>query len=85
MQRVPRHWFRVPAGERVLHGLLGVGLFGWGAVAFLTGHPWGTLWILVPGVALHLYPVLLQRSLMLRLQPVLDRLAVAQNREAAIE
>ena len=26
--RVPRHWFRVPAGECVLHRALGVGVFG---------------------------------------------------------
>jgi hypothetical protein len=39
------------------------------AAALLTGHPWGALWILLPGVAVHLYPVLLQRSNMLRLQP----------------
>jgi hypothetical protein len=119
---IPRHWFRVPAGERVLHRMLGVGTFGWllersgynrrvadplrgfdgtraglpslersvrggsiahgtvfavhlllAVAALLTGHPWGALWILLPGVALHLYPVLLQRSIMLRLQPLLDR------------
>jgi hypothetical protein len=45
------------------------------AVALFTGHPRGALWILLPGVALHLYPVLLQRSIMLRLQPTLDRMA----------
>jgi len=121
VMRLPRHWFRVPAGERVLHRVLGVGVFGWmldrsgwnrhlaepmrgfdgtraglpslelsvrggasahgtcfaihallAAVAFLTGHPWGALWILLPGVVLHLYPVLLQRSIMLRIQPLLD-------------
>ena len=116
---IPRHWFRVPAGERVLHRMLGVGTFGWllersgynrrvadplrgfdgtraglpslersvyggsiahgtvfavhlllAVAAFLTGHLWGALWILLPGVILHLYPVLLQRSIMLRLQPL---------------
>lgn len=46
-----------------------------GAVALLTGHPWGALWILLPGVVLHLYPVLLQRSVLLRLQPLLERYA----------
>lgn len=124
MRRVPGRWFRVLPGERVLHRMLGVGVFGWlldrsgwnrhqaepmrgfdgtrtglrslegsvrgaasahgtsfavhavlGTVALFTGHPWGALWILLPGVVLHLYPVLLQRSLMLRLQPMLDRLA----------
>jgi hypothetical protein len=42
------------------------------AAALFTGHPWGALWILLPGVVLHLYPVLLQRSIMLRLQRLLD-------------
>ena len=31
------------------------------------------LWMLLPGVPVHLYPVLLQRSIMLRLQPLLDK------------
>jgi hypothetical protein len=31
------------------------------------------VWILLPGVFLHLYPVLLQRAVMLRLQPLLER------------
>ena len=118
----PRQWFRVPAGERVLHRMLGVGVFGWllersgynaqvadplrgfdgtraglpsleqsarggaiahgvcfavhllfAAAALFTGHPSGALWILLPGVVLHFYPVLLQRSIMLRLQPLLDK------------
>ena len=43
------------------------------AVALFTGHQRGALWILLPGVVVHLYPVLLQRSLMLRLQPLLDK------------
>jgi hypothetical protein len=123
IQRVPRQWFRVPAGERVLHSILGVGIFGWlldvsrwnrnvaepmrgfsgkraglpsleqsvrtnaGAhatcfaihvllaiLALFSRHPWsGALWMLLPGVVVHLYPVLLQRSIMLRLQPLLDR------------
>jgi len=41
--------------------------------ALLTGHPRGALWILLPGVVMHLYPVLLQRSILLRLQPLLYR------------
>lgn len=125
MRRVSPRWFRVSAGERVVHRMLGVGVFGWllnrtgynrrfvhptwgasidraglplralagrvgvsahGAgfgihlalalLALLTGQPWSAMWILLPGVALHLYPVLLQRSIMLRLQPLLDQLAV---------
>jgi hypothetical protein len=43
------------------------------AAAFFTGHAWGALWILLPGIVLHLYPVLLQRSIMLRLQPLLEK------------
>jgi hypothetical protein len=41
--------------------------------ALFTGHPRGALWILLPGVIVHLYPVLLQRSMMLRLRPLLDK------------
>jgi Glycosyl-4,4'-diaponeurosporenoate acyltransferase len=123
MRRVPRQWLRVPRGERVLHRIVGVGIFGWlldisgwnrllaepmrgfsgkrdglpsleqsvrgGAIAhgtcfaihvllavlaLFTRHPWsGALWMLLPGVVVHLYPVLLQRSIMLRLQPVLAK------------
>lgn len=114
---VPRHWFHVPARERVFHRTMGVGSFGrllersgWNrqvvaplrrfdgtrpglrslersalggiiahgaclavhvllaAAALVTGRPWGALWILLPGVGLHFYPMLLQRSIMLRLQ-----------------
>lgn len=43
------------------------------SVSLTAGHPWGALWILLPGLIVHLYPVLLQRSIMLRLQPLLDR------------
>ena len=128
MRRVPRQWFRVPAGERVLHRILGVGIFGWlldvsgwnrlvaepmrgfsgkraglpsleqgvranvsahgicfaihvllAVLALFSRHPFsrqawsGALWMLLPGVVVHLYPVLLQRSMMLRLQPLLDK------------
>jgi hypothetical protein len=47
------------------------------AVLALFGrHPWSAaLWILLPGVVVHLYPVLVQRSIMLRLQPLLDKTA----------
>jgi hypothetical protein len=123
MRRVPRQWFRVPAGERILHRIVGVGLFAWllvvsgwnrrvaepmrgfsgkrgglpilersvranvsahglcfaihvllAVLALFGRHPWsGALWMLLPGVVVHLYPVLLQRSIMLRLQPLLDK------------
>ena len=29
VRRVPRQWFRVPTGERLLHRMLGLGVFGW--------------------------------------------------------
>ena len=124
VRRMPRRWFRVPAGERLLHRMLGVGVFGWlldvsgwnrrvlepvrgfsckrtglrlleqsvqaaavahgicfavhvllAALALFGRHPWrGALWMLLPGVAFHLYPVLLQRSTQLRLQPLLDKI-----------
>jgi hypothetical protein len=122
-RHVPRQWFRVPAGERLLHVILGVGIFAWlldvsgwnrlvakpmrgftgtragllaleqgvranicahgacfaihillAALALFGRHPWsGALWMIAPAVIVHLYPVLLQRSLLLRLQPLLDK------------
>ena len=43
-------------------------------LALFSRHPWsGALWMLLPGVVVHLHPVLLQRSIMLRLQPLLDQ------------
>jgi hypothetical protein len=123
MVRVPARWFRVPAGEQIVHRILGVRAFGWlldrsgwnrrvalpmrgfngtkaglrslelsvrasasahgvcflvhilvAAFVLLTGHQWGAVWVLVPGMVVHLYPVLLQRSIMLRLRPLLDKL-----------
>jgi hypothetical protein len=123
MRRVPCQWFGVPASERVLHRILGVGIFGrlldfsgWNrhvaepmrgfsgkraglpsleqgvranvsahgicfaihvllaVLALFSRHPLsGALWMLLPGVVVHLYPVLLQRAIMLRLQPLLDK------------
>jgi hypothetical protein len=122
MRRMPGQWFRVPKGERLLHRILGVGIFGWlldvsgwnhlieplrgfsgkraglpaleqsaratvvshgicfaihvllAVLALFSRHPWSAaLWMLLPGVVFHLYPVLLQRSIMLRLQPLLDK------------
>jgi len=124
MRRVPREWFRVRDGERVLHRVLGVKHFWWlldvigwnreitrmrafsgtkaglvsleqsaraGAIAHAicfaihvvlavfalsTEHPWsGALWMLLPAVIPHVYPVLMQRSILLRLQPLLDNAA----------
>jgi hypothetical protein len=80
MRRVPPQWFIVPRSERVQrprnllrHPRIVAGL------ALFTGHPWGAVWILLPGVPIHLYPVLLQRSIMLRLQPLLDTQARISN------
>jgi hypothetical protein len=122
LRRLPPRWCRVPAGERVLHLILGVWIFAWllersgwnrrtvypvwgysitrtrlpvrvraarggggahgfcfaihillAAIALFTGHPRGALWILLPGVVVHFYPLLLQRSIMLRLQPLMDK------------
>lgn len=120
---LPGSWFQVPAGERCLHRLLGVGIFAWmlersgynrrvirnirgfdgtrtglpslalslraaaashilcfaphfllATVALLISHSWdAAVWILGPGVVFHAYPVLLQRSLLLRVQPLLER------------
>lgn len=44
-------------------------------LALFCAHPRSAaLWMLLPGVVVHLYPVLLQRSLMLRIQPLLPQL-----------
>ena len=131
VRRVPRQWFRVPKGERFLHRLLGVDVFGWlldisgwnrrileplrgfsgrragllsleqgvrasavshgicfgihvvlAVLALFSRHPWrGAAWMLLPGVPIHLYPVLLQRSTMLRLQPLLEKMCRADRVE----
>ncbi len=47
------------------------------AAALFAGSPRTALWILLPGVVLHLYPALLQRSILLRLQPLLNRATAA--------
>src|SRR5262249_5054081 len=53
-------------------------------LALFSRHPWfGALWMLLPGVVVHLYPVLLQRSIMLRLQPLLDKTADGSKPERA--
>ena len=121
-RRLPGRWFRVSPGERHIHRILGVGVFGWildvsgwnrlvvkplrgfsgrraallsleqsvranaaahgacfaihillAVLALGTRHPWrGALWMLLPGVIPHLYPLLIQRAVMLRLQPLLN-------------
>jgi hypothetical protein len=133
MLRLPPRWFRVPARERALHRMLGVGAFGWllsrsgynrrfvhpqwgfsmnraglpfralaarggasahgaafvihlvlAALALFTGYTKGAVWILLPGVWLHLYPALLQRAILLRLQPLLrDSGATERSPEAS--
>ncbi len=40
------------------------------AATLFTGYPWTALWVLLPGVVVHFYPTLLQRSILLRLQPL---------------
>jgi len=131
MRHMPRQWFHVPTGERVIHRVLGVGVFGrlldltgWNrrvlkplrgfsgkktgllhleqgvqasavshgicfgihvvlaVLALFSRHPWkGAAWMLLPGVPIHLYPVLLQRSTMLRLQPLLEKMGPADRLE----
>jgi glycosyl-4,4'-diaponeurosporenoate acyltransferase len=42
-------------------------------LALSTNHPWsGALWMLLPAIIPHFYPVFMQRSILLRLQPLLD-------------
>ena len=69
-------------GERPGHGWReGVVRFereagGAGLTAFVSvDTPTGALWMLLPAVIPHFYPVLLQRSILLRLQPLLDNAA----------
>lgn len=121
MHRVPMQWFHVSRGERVIHSMAGVKIFGWlldasgwnrivsnplrkfsgkkGGLAplkeslqsnvcahgtcfiihvlltilslFSENPLVASLWMLCPGIVVHLYPVLLQRSIMLRLYPLL--------------
>lgn len=128
MHRVPMRWFHVSTGERVIHSIVGVKIFGWlldasgwnrivsnplrrfsGTKAGLAAleeslrgnvsahgtcflihvlltilslfsrYPLNAvLWMLCPGIVVHLYPVLLQRSIMLRLYTLLDKLVDKQ-------
>lgn len=125
MRRLPGRWFRVPESERILHRIVGVGIFDWlldaigwnrriakpmrdfsgkraglsaleqgvranasahgtcfaihmllAVLALFSRHPWsGAFWMLLPGIVVHLYPVLLQRFILLRLQSMLDETA----------
>ena len=61
---------RVSMGIHALSFVVHLPLAGF---ALGTGHLWGALWLLVPAVLLHLYPVLLQRTMVLRLRPLLER------------
>lgn len=48
-------------------------------LALSTEHPWsGALWMLLPAVIPHVYPVLMQRSILLRLQPLIDNVAACR-------
>jgi len=49
------------------------------AATLFAGYPWNALWVLLPGVIVHLYPTLLQRSILLRLQPLLNRAPAATS------
>jgi len=42
-------------------------------LAYRTGHPWGTFWMMLSGIVLHLYPVMLQRWMTLRVAPLVRR------------
>ena len=57
------------------HGIAFLPHLALAALALMTGHSAGVLWILLPGIAAHLYPVLLQRWMLLRLQPLLIKAA----------
>jgi hypothetical protein len=52
-------------------------------LALVTGYEWGVAWILLPGVVVHFYPVLLQRAILLRLQPLLRRSGAAERSSAS--
>lgn len=50
-----------------------------------TGHLSGALWILLPGIMIHFYPVMLQRSIALRLQRLRDRLPPGRHQHSSRE
>lgn len=62
------------SGE-VAHGLCFAIHIVLAILALFREHPWtGAFWILFPATIVHLYPLLLQRAMLLRLQPLLARL-----------
>lgn len=60
-------------GGMSAHGTAFILHLGISLLAAVTGHLWGALWILLPGLVLHLYPVLLQRWIRLRAEPLFAR------------
>lgn len=69
----------LPALDRAVRESLVAHAAGFAVHAGLTvaaaaaGYGWGALWLLLGGLAVHAWPALLQRSLRLRLQPLLLR------------
>jgi ubiquinone/menaquinone biosynthesis C-methylase UbiE len=79
-------WFeRTVLSSEISHGVCFAIHVLLAVLALFTRHPLsGALWMLLPGLVLHLYPVLLQRSLMLRLQPLLDKQGAHDPSEAPV-
>jgi hypothetical protein len=69
---LPRLLVNIHAAEGV-HAIAFVPHVVLAALALATGHRPGALWILLPGIVVHLYPVLLQRWMTLRVVPLLRR------------
>lgn len=70
---------RLPDLLKATHVLMGIHALSFfvhlplAALALATGHPWGAFWLMLPATLLHLYPVLLQRMMVLRLRRLLAR------------
>lgn len=45
-------------------------------VALVAGQPLAALWILLPAIPLHAYPIMLQLVNLGRVEPVFDRIAI---------
>lgn len=74
VDRASMHQLRISVrGAMGLHALCFAAHLPLALLALVTGHFTAVLWIMVPGVILHLYPVLLQRAMLLRLEPLLHR------------